>query len=310
MSAAPRRARPGVDAPVDVLAHGVVLAIGAMNAAVAAEALPDLSELRDAVRLLADSPARFDVRGGRRTDDGGRTIMIPDHPFTAMLVDERTGTTEAGGVVVKETGGVQNRYTLMRDGLHVGITIVESIAADGVSHSVEARERPRATPTIAALADTLDLAVRVCRRVADQDRVISAIDMAAVETVMRDLVLVGDDGADRVTLASPWSDAHGTMPGLPPLDADHRIGDVDPAAVARLRAAMDRHWMLRDGVPVVGIGITNDVISIGSMTRQRRVRRTAGDPQGIERLRRHAADLELRRRIAGWGLCTPPGDDA
>lgn len=310
MSAAPRRARPGVDAPVDVLAHGVVLAIGTMDATVAAEALPDLSELRDAVRLLADRPARFDVRGGRRMDDGGRTIMIPDHPFTAMLVDERTGTTRAGDVVVRETGGVQNRYTLVRDGLNVGITIVESIAADGVSHSVEVRERPRATPTIAALADTLDLAVRVCRRVADDDRVISAIDMAAVETVMRDLVLVGDDGADRVTLASPWSDAHGTMPGLPPLDADHRIGDVDPAAVARLRAAMDRHWMLRDGVPVVGIGITNDVISIGSMTRQRRVGRTAGDPQGIERLRRHAADLELRRRIAGWGLCTPPGDDA
>lgn len=312
--------RPGIDAPLDVLETGVVTTIGDMDAAVAARILAPLELMRDMTRMLADSPGLFDVHGGRDLPGACLAIMVPDEPFTATLLDPATGCMPPDRPYLMEQAGIQNRYVLHYGSPKAGfppnkaisLTIVDAIAHDGVSHAPDAPDRPRVTPTTAALADVLDLAVRVCTRIAEDDRIIDRIDMAAIDTALRDLVTMPGGGAEAVTLASPWSDVHGIPEGTHALDAGHPLDAVDPASVSRMRAAMDRHWMLRHRVPLIGMGLTGDMVSIGMMTRGRKDRRfaVAGEPKGIDRLRRHHHDAELHARIAGWGCCPPPGDQA
>lgn len=314
------RPRPGVDAPLDVLEAGVVTTVGDMDAAVAARILAPLERMRDMTRMLARSPDLFEVRGGRELPDGGLAIMIPDEPFTATLIDPATGCIPPDRPYLMERSGAQNRYVLhdwcpdagFPPNLTVGLTVVDAIARHGVSHASDDPARPRATPTTTALADVLDVAVRVCERIARDDRVVDRIAMAAIDTAVRDLVTIPGDGAESITFASPWSDAHGIPEGVHPIDAEHPLDAIDPSTVSRMREAMDRHWMLRHRVPLIGMGLTGDVLSMGMMTRGRRDARfaVAGEPRGVERLRRHHHDAGLHARIAGWGCCPPPGDDA
>ncbi len=236
------------------------------------------------------------------------------------MIDPATGTVPPDALEIRGYGDLRNRYdlcdTVMVDGRptikRIGLSIVDSVAEDGVTHDGEDPLRPRIARTVAEIADVLDVAVRICVRIAEDDRVIGIADLAAIDTVVRDTVLVGEDGADGVTFASPWSDVHGTPQGTEPLDADNILEAIDPARIASMRAAMDRHWMLRHRVPLVGMGLTDELVSIGTMTRRRRdgISKRIDEVQGVERLRRHHHDAGLHARIAGWGCCPPPGDDA
>lgn len=275
--------------PVDTTTKGpetemdrtVVVRTGDLDAIEARRTFQALRALEEVASLLVRRPDLFEIERGRAA-----TTMIAgrSHRTAGGIVATRIADD---AVIVQQAGGPGHiRFGTWRHELDLRFT-------DTVDPTRGLVPMPECASRVAVAAR---LGMAACVRIEADDRVIEGSDGIAMMDAAEDAILAGDAAptqplpmeGNRIAFASPWNPPYARLRDAPV-----------PTSV------LDRHWAMRDGTPMLAVGLVVGILLVEPVVRP--IGRGATDP--VVRLRRHDRDAEMRRLVAGWGMCTPPAGE-
>lgn len=270
------------DGPEAMMDRTVIVRVGGFDAENARHLFPALRELERTAALLARDVRAFEIEAGRAaaTHIGDRSYRTGGGTLAVRREDD--------AVLVQERAGPGH--------VHFG-TRRHELSLRYTDRAVPDRELVAMPEFGARTAIAARIAMAACRRVESGDRVIDEADAIALMDAAEDRLFPGLEpipvrtplqDRDRISFASPWAAPFANHGGV-------RV----PTSVHA------RHWAMREGVRLLVIGDLARFTLVDPVVRTR----GAGTKDPVARMRRHQRDVELRRRFADWGLCTPPSAD-